>query len=333
MEDVVDLNKIGVIDNALLNNISSKMIPDVLTQPSIYHYTSINGLKGILENKRLWFTHIDYMNDRDEVIVGAEQLREVGIKNCVEDYADIIEAEAEQIKRQEHKVFVCCFSLKRDELSMWNYYTKDVHNQGFNIGFDYKNLIIGILQNNPELHGCSFSFGKVDYCIGEENYASQTYNQSIKNVSKALELLSSIILEERISEQEDANDEKIEVPVAKYYGNEPIFRQVYSLDCLYLMKRPCFSTEAEFRIVIKVSNDALTLLKQNNKYKYRVSNGLLIPYLDLSFAPSCITGLTLSPTFNSDLAERSIKDYCLYCDVCTEDFSEGIAKSKIPVRF
>ena len=70
MEDVVDLNKIGVIDNALLDKISSKMIPDILTQPSIYHYTSISGLKGILENKRLWFTHIDYMNDRDEVIVG-----------------------------------------------------------------------------------------------------------------------------------------------------------------------------------------------------------------------------------------------------------------------
>ena len=43
-----------------------------------------------------------------------------------------------------------------------------------------------------------------------------------------------------------------------------------------------------------------------------MSNGILIPYLDLDFDLSCLTGIMFSPTMNDELAKDSIIDYCHY---------------------
>lgn len=244
----------------------------------------------------------------------------------------MLKAETEKISEKDHKTFICCFSLQRDELAMWNYYTKDVHNQGYNLGFNFKELVISVLRKNPELHGCKFTFGKVDYCIDENTYASQVYHQSIANINDTLSTLISL-LSDKDYKKKESEVKTFDLPVIKYYGNEPMFRQYPTLDVLYFMKRPCFSTEAEFRIAIQINNEALEVLKGSKKYKYRVSNGLLIPYLDLEIDMNSMTGIALSPTINSDLAERSIRDYCNYCNIDTSKFSEGLIQSNIPVRF
>lgn len=43
-------------------------------EKSLFHYTSIHGLQGILNNKTLHFTNITYMNDRDEIIAGLDSI-------------------------------------------------------------------------------------------------------------------------------------------------------------------------------------------------------------------------------------------------------------------
>ena len=40
---------------------------EILENGSIYHYTSIQGLKGILESKSLWLTHYKFLNDPNEM--------------------------------------------------------------------------------------------------------------------------------------------------------------------------------------------------------------------------------------------------------------------------
>lgn len=333
MGKVLDFNRIGVIDQELLEKIKTNMIPNILEHSSIYHYTSIGGLKEILQGKKLWFTHIDYMNDRDEVIAGAEQLKKVGLMSCDEDYGEIIKNEAKQLMRKNQNAFVCCFSMKQDELAMWNYYTKDVYNQGYNIGFDYKGLMISLLQKNPILDGCRFSFGKVDYCIKTDTYVDKMHDYSFKVMEETLATLARTLSDSKVEKVDQGDNRKYDISVVKYYGNEPMFRSFPTMDVIYFMKRPCFSTEAEFRVVIQVPDKILKQLKDNGKYKYRISNGLLIPYLELEFDISDVTGITLSPTINGDLAERSIKDYCAYCDIDVSCFQEGINKSVIPLRF
>ena len=146
MSKNLNFNRIGSIDKSKIADVHRDMIPNIMGQDNIYHYTSINGLKDILKEGKLWFSHMNYMNDRDEIKAGVEQLRNVGLDRCGEEYAEVIKSEAEELKTQDHKTYVCCFSLKKDILSMWNYYTKDIHNQGYSIGFNYKDLIVSLLQ-------------------------------------------------------------------------------------------------------------------------------------------------------------------------------------------
>lgn len=116
---------------------------------SIYHYTHVEGLKNILKNENLWFTHIHYLNDREEVNVGAN--------HYIQCNKEILEAEREinpnipsfSVDTSNLHTYVCCFSLEKDALPMWNYYTKDASNKGYNIGFDYRKLMASLITKNP----------------------------------------------------------------------------------------------------------------------------------------------------------------------------------------
>ena len=345
MTKTLDLNKIGCIDIDLVDSLQPRMIPDFDDNcgQRIYHYTSIGGLQGILGGK-LRFTHIGYMNDRDEVVAGSDALRELSLKYCDDALVHVIEQEAERNKAL--SAYVCCFSLERDSLAMWNYYTKDPNNQGYNLVFDYRELIISILQKNKELNGCQISFGKVDYCNKEENYFGLAHKQYVRNIASALQGLATLskLLSDPAQKPETLPKEivcptvKEEYPsVIKYYGDEPRFHKTISADTIFFMKRPCFAIESEFRIVIQVPDAVLSKFVSSSegkaKYKYRVSNGLLIPYLELDIDLASLTGLTASPTLQSDLAEKSIKSYCEYCGIEVSKLPDGIEKSKIPVRF
>ena len=40
-----------------------------------------------------------------------------------------------------YRTFIISFSTKKDELALWNYYTKDINSVGYNIQFDVDRLI------------------------------------------------------------------------------------------------------------------------------------------------------------------------------------------------
>lgn len=313
----------------------------------IFHYTSIGGLEGILTNKKLRFTNIKYMNDKDEIVAGLDSLA----KAC-----DASDEERESLLstyiNHGTQTFVCCFSLEEDSLPMWNYYTKEINNQGFNIEFDDKKLVESILKSNPCLDGCDLAFGIVDY--SKDNYSE--YSQTITN-----EMLSSINIavsklfltvakgsllkrptnidqsaiaewEDKISDAEKKN-KLSNLPIYFFNGEKCSFDKNPSGDYLYFIKRDCFRQEREFRIVINVPDDKLQDLKKSGAYKFRASNGVLVPYLELGFDGEVIKSITISPTVKSDLVEQSIQDFTAYCNLPINDYSTFIRKSKVPVRF
>ena len=134
----------------------------------IFHYTSIVGLEGILGNRTLRFTNIKYMNDKDEIIAGLDSMAKI---------CHASEEEREKLCSSfiSHgmQTFVCCFSVEEDSLPMWNYYTKEINNQGYNIEFDDKQLVESILRGNDALNGCSLAFGIVD-AKGETLYTGRS---------------------------------------------------------------------------------------------------------------------------------------------------------------
>lgn len=333
----LDFTKLGRIDADHIDTLDKSKVPDLKKFDSdemvqnIYHYTSVSGIQGILSNKKLRFTHIEYMNDCNEVVVGEKLLREAS-KDFGEEHAEMLDKQLIRERETNQDTFVCCFSMEKDSLSMWNYYTKDINNQGYNIGIDYKLLVVSILKKNPELLGCKILVGEVDYCKRDTNYANEMNIHSIKCVTATLELLASLI-SGKPKEHKADDIEVVPSRVLRYHGEAGEFQYDYSLSIMYFMKRPCFSNEKEFRIVVDLTQESINKLKENGKYGFRQSNGVLLPYVDLEFDISCITGITMSPTIKSDLAERSIREYCKYCGIDEDNLSEKIAKSNIPVRY
>lgn len=127
----------------------------------VYHYTSIGGLQGILQNQKLWFTNLGYMNDMDEVFSG---IRAMIDHTANEEYRRILQGINTNEIRDE--LFACCLSTGCDLLPMWNYYTKEPNGQGYNIHLKTDNLARSLIVENPSLDGCKISYGRIDYCRG-----------------------------------------------------------------------------------------------------------------------------------------------------------------------
>ncbi len=313
----------------------------------IYHYTSIGGLYGILSSKTLRFTNIKYMNDKDEIVAGLDSVA----KSC-----NASEDERENLRNAflNHgtQSFVCCFSTEDDSLPMWNYYTKEVNNQGCNIQFDDKKLVESILRQNPELDGCDFSFGIVDYSKDNESeYSNIITNEILSSAklaySKVFVAMSKSATAKRITEVNQSSlkdwENKIEeaektqklydLPIFFYNGEKCSFEKNSAGNYLFFVKRDCFRQEKEFRIVVTAPDELLHQLRQKGKYKFRVSNGVLVPYLELKFNTDDVKGITISPTLQSDLVEISAKEFLEFCEFKDINSSEFIKRSKVPVRF
>lgn len=313
---------------------------------SIYHYTSISGLQGILQSKTLRFTNIKYMNDKDEITAGLESIAQA---------CNVSEEEREKLLSAfiSHgtQTFVCCFSLEEDSLPMWNYYTKEINNQGYNIEFDDKKLVESILYSNPCLNGCDFAFGNVDYSKDNDSEYSRTITDRIlSSMELAISKLFLTVVKEANAnnssvdkiaindwEEKIINSEKkkdtYNLPVYFFNGEKCSFDKNASGNFLYFVKRDYFKQEREFRIVITVPDELLPELAKKNIYKFRISNGVLIPYLELNFAEAVVKSITISPTVQSDLVELSIQDFMEYCKYNIQDISNFIKHSKVPVRY
>lgn len=272
---------------------------------SVYHYTSIGGLESILRNKTLRFTNIKYMNDKDEIIAGLDSIA----KDC--NASDEVREQMRlAITNLGMQLFVCCFSLKEDSLPMWNYYTKEINSQGYNIEFDDKKLVESILRSNPVLDGCSFSFGNVDYSKDNDSeYSHILTNGLLSSMEVAISKIFLAVvtemskkqasgidqsalreLEKKVSDSE--REQKLDnLPVYVYQGEQCSFEKAALSDCLSFIKRDCFNQESEFRIVISVPDELLDKLSEMGVYKFRAGNGILIPYIELKFSENAVKAL------------------------------------------
>lgn len=342
MEITANYKKHGIKHALLPDNLSSYIIPSLITQSSsIYHYTSISGLMSILKNRTLRFTNIRYLNDREEVNVGIDQL--ANITSSIYSKFDAgqkilkhVELSAHNLKKQGTQTYICCFSVGNDELAMWNYYTKDPSSQGYNIGFYYKDLICSLLKLNPELENCTLTFGLVDYCIDttpldpEPTSKKKSY---IDLIGDEYTKLIDEVLQNQSTTDFATMDEKIKV--LRYAGSEGTFRTCHLPELVFFLKKDYFYAEKEFRIVINVPDDTIDkfIKEHQRKYQYRTNNGMLIPFLELDFDVDSIIGIKSSPTNNGELLEESIVEYCKYCSIDSDCFPEGISHSRIPLRF
>lgn len=285
----------------------------------IYHYTSPQGLLGILqpENPVLWFSRYDALNDKTEGM----HIFEVYGKICddllrrdqiskpfyesirhlrypVKDafpFGDLTK-NTSHIKSDEYDCYVCCFSSAKDSLPMWNYYTKDGKYEGYNIGFSFfKSQHVGV--QNPFETNCHFSLRNVIYEDKEKD---------------------NIIQDALISCFKIIDDFDSQMPSIQYHIMQ--FLKTVGL----IFKSSCFKHEEEVRAIF-------TVPKSNQKFevKYREKNGYIIPYIALAFRKDNVREITIGPLLNDDIAQINLKRMIRAYQYPVWDFKT----SEAPIRY
>jgi len=109
-----------------IGSASEDMVLTFIVEHRLYHYTSLEGLEGIVSGNDLWLTHTQYCNDDEELTHGLSLTRQV-IAEQAESGDDrrkeYLNKLLKLLERPElDAVYVCCFCEKDDLLSQWRAY-------------------------------------------------------------------------------------------------------------------------------------------------------------------------------------------------------------------
>jgi hypothetical protein len=208
----------------------------------LYHYTTAEGLKGIIEKRELWATDIFYLNDWTEFYCGRDEFRrELDERSTWKDDSEkeVAKAVAELLQDPDslgsNHVFVCSFSEDGNDLSQWRAYCQD---GGYSIGFrrDQLERLLEV-EDNWNLYEC-------DYFLGE----------STRHVDRLLWLAGKIAN----SKNPDTSVQRIQSALCKFAAQ---------------YKDIGFKDEREWRL-ISVSTESNLI--------FRTRGAFLIPYVRFS---------------------------------------------------
>lgn len=272
----------------------------------LYHYTSANGLMGIIEKGGLkfWFSNANYLNDTSEgkdildlYKQTCDQLRNA--KEISPDFYQFV-YQIEPKQTMLHKVsdrtyeirecdmYMCCFSQQEDSLPMWNYYVKDSKYQGYNIGIS----VTSFKQNS-----------EIDWV--EVIYSDEL---KMKKIKKFLLGISGFY-----GRAEQANIKNcVEVMQERWQ---------------YVFKSHYFEHEKEVRAILKVPKT------QSDQYplKFHINSGILIPHVEYCFSGARAQQITIGPLIEGETAKKSIAEYLVSCGY--PEMHNRIVLSKAPVRY
>jgi len=182
----------------------------------LFHYTTAEGLIGIVEHHELWGSNIFYMNDRSEFFQGLRVITDyLESKEVSKRHGTTAHELAELLKNLgQHPVggtfFVCSFSEDPDELGQWRAYCS---HGGYAIGFPFASIEPLRADKSTWLERCIYSKDKQLAIV--ENHLNTTGQKSTERpialVSEALRFKHAAFLNEKewrlIHAVRDCNDD------------------------------------------------------------------------------------------------------------------------------
>lgn len=184
------VNQLNDVPQALINAAATATIKafekvsiDPSSVPSMYHYTTIAGYSGIIQNGVLRGTHTAFMNDASEYRHGLEMASgiakaqsEKSISEFKKSYFLKLSTELIELSILDHNpIFVSCFSKVRDDLNQWRVYAGD---GGFMLTFDTKRVAQKLNSVRPEYIKENTPppfLGRVIYCDQEKKELAESY--------------------------------------------------------------------------------------------------------------------------------------------------------------
>jgi hypothetical protein len=128
---------------------------------SLYHYTSLEALNGIVSNKTIWASHIKYLNDTSEQTILGNLIQD-RILERLATQPSIVPKQWDVLFSRGRELFVVCFSEDGgDRLSQWRAYGG---NSGVCLKFK-KTALMSYCHESNRNRGVVFK--KIDYVSPE----------------------------------------------------------------------------------------------------------------------------------------------------------------------
>lgn len=272
---------------------------------TLYHYTGIGGLLGIVESRTLWASHIYYLNDAAEIVYARDILTKLIVK--MKDGASKKEKEflghfkhwLKTFGINTYHLFIFSLSEEPNLLSQWRSYTP--HGKGVSIGFS-SNLILRM----TEAQGL-----RIARCL----YGRLEQEELMKG------LLHKMLISFNKRKLSQNESKSISPPI--YYG----FLEKFRGDILQLfsvIKHPSFKEEREWRIISKYY-PKYTI----PQIKFREGASMLVPYFEIDIDPNKVETLLfdqvyLGPSQHNELSHSALSNFLSNKAVCNQTISSGI---------
>lgn len=258
----------------------------------LYHYCDVAAFESIIRTNALWLSPFRQSNDSEEGVRAQKMLIDLALKYGLSDdeVAEFRQTLSYQPLFQD--CYGLCLSERGDLLSQWRGYAAD--GAGFSIGFDpevlhalppfpnVNNSVFGV--TDPKLH-------RVLYAEDEQIQELKPWFDSMKDHVKdgCLAVLGSL---NEVATSEISNLVRANLELRR--------KLTEGLDRLYKIKGHAFREEQEWRLV------SLAYQLSGFSFKYRISRGVLIPYLEYpmpnrSQAQSVISHVYLGPKNRTSL--------------------------------
>lgn len=266
----------------------------------LYHYTSGQGLFGIVESKELHFSNINFLNDPTELNYFQTIIDLVCTRNslCEKIYSTLFDESYEDFMYKPSRKFIASFSKNNDSLSMWNYYSKG---NGYNIGFNVDTILkrykgIPVQRNvfSIDYYNRKMDIEKLEM-IYEEHIQIEETEKLILNYQPNLQ--GYIALMESI-------EHPSELEIGAFTKKDPLYYQADFIKSLFSLsmrfKHPAYKDEDEVRLVLSLGDKVPT--------KFKVSaNGVFVEYYPFKLTLSeDMHSITVHP-INNDLHLTSTK--------------------------
>jgi hypothetical protein len=262
------------------------------SRPPLYHYTDGNGFLGMLNRRRLWFSHIKYLNDSAEYSYALTRLSDVlGEYEEIDQYHHLRNA-FKTISDNERLQNHYSFSLteEKDLLSQWRGYCP---NGGYSFAIND--------QHFEEMR----------------TYYKLTFEKCLYDKEEQRQFIIDRIIGHPLDPLKQAFQREKESIALGTYRSKGMDLTVYNIGrniitkshLLAFLKHPTFEQEKEWRIIASEN-----MTNRASYLQYRSSRNMLIPYLDVPILPDDslykelqINNVIVSPTPHQDLALASCR--------------------------
>jgi hypothetical protein len=281
----------------------------------LFHYTTIEGLLGILRENRLWATHVAYLNDPSELTHAHDLIQEELASRMSATESSI---DREFIGRAQRAInphdgmqqyFAACFCEKSDLLSQWRAYSN--RDGGYALGFATRQME-RVAMPSPTL-----ALRRVIY--DHDTQRTLVANTLDATLAKLGELSSGMDLQSATS----------------LIATLVSFLRDHLAEFHFSFKNQAFAEEREWRLVFMSQVwQRETLFEQ---LKFRPGHGSPIPYVSVDFADTVgpnasrlpLEHVVFGPTLDVHLAGRSLG---LLLNTAGYASTE-VASSSVPLRY